>query len=398
MPNTSLVPQALPYWRLSSFYFFYFAVVGAMVPYWGVYLKSLGYSSQDVGFITAIILGTRIIAPNFWGWLADKTQQRLRIIRQGSALACVFFAGVLINQHYSWLVLVISLYTFFWHAVLPQFEVITLSYLGSQYQRYGQIRLWGSLGFMAAVVGLGLLFDFLPIRFLPIAILSFLILIWLSSLSLKAVSVQKTLESTQGFFSLVFQPAIICFLLASFLLQLSHGPYYTFYSLYLQEHYHYTSTATGLLWALGVLAEVAIFLLMPKIMHRFNVRSLLLATFLITALRWYLIGYCADWLWVLLFAQLLHAMSFGVAHAASIEIVRSHFKGAHQGQGQALYSSLSFGAGGAVGAVIGGLLWDYSASLTFLVASLSSVGAFVIAFFGLHLKSLTSLNKEYRMS
>ena len=398
MPNTSLVPQALPYWRLSSFYFFYFAVVGAMVPYWGVYLKSLGYSSQDVGFITAIILSTRIIAPNFWGWLADKTQQRLRIIRQGSALACVFFAGVLINQHYSWLVLVISLYTFFWHAVLPQFEVITLSYLGSQYQRYGQIRLWGSLGFMAAVVGLGLLFDFFPIQFLPIAILSFLILIWLSSLTLKAVPVQKTVGSSQAFLSLVFQPAIICFLLASFLLQLSHGPYYTFYSLYLQEHYHYTSTATGLLWALGVLAEVAIFLLMPKIMHRFNVRSLLLATFLITALRWYLIGYCADWLWVLLFAQLLHAMSFGVAHAASIEIIRSQFKGAHQGQGQALYSSLSFGAGGAVGAVIGGLLWDYSASLTFLVASLSSVGAFVIAFFGLHLKSLTSLNKEYRMS
>ena len=394
MPNSSSVPQALPYWRLSSFYFFYFAVVGALTPYWGVYLKSLGYSSQDVGFITAIILGTRIIAPNFWGWLADKTQQRLRIIRQGSALACVFFAGVLVNQHYSWLVLVISLYTFFWHAVLPQFEVITLSYLGNQYQRYGQIRLWGSLGFMAAVVGLGLLFDFLPIHFLPIAILSFLILIWLSSLSLKSVPVQKTHESSQGFLSLVFQPAIICFLVASFLLQLSHGPYYTFYSLYLQEHYSYSSTATGLLWALGVLAEVAIFLVMPKMLHRFDVRSLLLATFLVTAFRWYLIGYCADWLWVLIFAQLLHAVSFGIAHSASIEIVRTQFKGEHQGQGQALYSSLSFGAGGAVGALMGGLLWDHSASLTFLVASLSSIGAFVIAFFGLHLRKPHALGSH----
>lgn len=386
MPNTSAVPQTLPYWRLSSFYFFYFAVVGALTPYWGVYLKSLGYSSQDVGFITAIILGTRIIAPNFWGWLADKTQQRLRIIRQGSAIACLFFAGVLISNQYAWLVLVISCYTFFWHAILPQFEVITLSYLGNQYQRYGQIRLWGSIGFIAAVVGLGLLFDYLPIRFLPITILSFLLLIFLSSLSLTAIPVQKTPEFSQGFFSLVFQPAIVCFLVSSFLLQLSHGPYYTFYSLYLQEHYEYSSTATGLLWALGVLAEVAIFLVMPKIMHRFDVRNLLLITFLISAFRWYLIGYCAEWLWVLLFAQLLHAVTFGIAHAASIEIVRSHFKGAHQGQGQALYSSLSFGAGGAVGALIGGLLWDHSASLTFLVASLSSLGAFVIAFFGLHLR------------
>jgi len=377
--------QSLPYWRLSSFYFFYFAVVGSLTPYWGVYLKSLGYSSQDVGFITAIILGTRIIAPNFWGWLADKTQQRLRIIRQGSAIACIFFSGVLISNNYAWLVLVISCYTFFWHAVLPQFEVITLSYLGNHYKRYGQIRLWGSIGFMVAVIGLGLLFDFLPIRFLPLSILSFLLLIFLSSLSLKAISIQKATEPSEGFLSLVSQPAIICFLLASFLLQLSHGPYYTFYSLYLQEHYHYTSTSTGLLWALGVLAEVAIFLVMPKIMHRFDVRNLLLVTFLVTAFRWYLIGYGANWLPVLLFAQLLHAISFGVAHAASIEIVRSHFKGAHQGQGQALYSSLSFGAGGAVGALVGGLLWDHSASFTFLVASLSSLGAFVIAFFGLHL-------------
>ena len=385
MPDSSPAPIKFPYWRLSSFYFFYFAVVGSLTPYWGVYLKSLGYSSQDVGFIGAIILGTRIIAPNFWGWLADKTQQRLRIIRLGSAIACMCFAGVLINQHYSWLVLVISCYTFFWHAVLPQFEVITFNYLGNQYQRYGQIRLWGSLGFMAAVVGLGWLFDYLPINFLPLVILSFLLLIWLSSLSLKAISTTRPTEISKGFRPLVFQPAIICFLISSFLLQLSHGPYYTFYSLYLQEH-HYSNTAIGLLWALGVLAEVLMFLAMPKILHRFDVRHLLLFTFLITALRWCLIGYCAQWLWVLLFAQLLHAVSFGVAHAASIEIVRGHFKGAHQGQGQALYSSLSFGAGGATGALIGGLLWDQSSSLTFLVASISSLSAFVIAFFGLHLK------------
>jgi len=137
---------------------------------------------------------------------------------------------------------------------------------------------------------------------------------------------------------------------------------------------------------LGVLAEIAIFMVMPTIMHRFDVRSLLLFTFLVTAFRWCLIGYCAEWLGVLLFAQLLHAISFGVAHAASIEIVRSHFGGAHQSQGQALYSSLGFGAGGAIGALIGGLLWDYSASLTFFVAGLSSFGAFVVGFFGLHLK------------
>lgn len=375
----------IPYWRLSGFYFFYFAVVGALIPYWGVYLKYLGYSSQDVGVISAIILATRIIAPNFWGWLADKSKQRLRIIRLGSATACLCFAGVLISQRYPWLVFVVSCYTFFWHAVLPQFEVITLSYLGDHYQRYGQIRLWGSIGFIAAVVGLGLLFEWIPIAYLPLAILSFLLLIWLSSLSVKDLSVAKHSADSRGFLQQATQPAIICFLLASFLLQFSHGPYYTFYSLYLQENYGYTSAATGLLWALGVLAEVAIFIVMPRIMKRWSIRHLMLLSLAITAIRWCLIGYAADWLWVLLFAQLLHAFSFGMAHSASIEIVRTHFKGNSQGQAQALYSSFSFGAGGAVGALVGGLLWDHNASLTYLLASVSAAVAFVICYFGLHL-------------
>lgn len=380
----SFAQQAIPYWRLSGFYFFYFAVVGTLIPYWGIYLKSLGYSSQDVGIISAIIMATRVIAPNFWGWLADHTQQRLRIIRLGSLAASIIFAGILLDQRYWWLVLVVSCYTFFWHAVLPQFEVITLGYLGNNYHRYGQIRLWGSIGFMAAVVGLGLVFDIMPIRFLPLFILSFLILIWLSSLSLKDLSEKKMDGQRQKFSTLVLQPTILCFLVASFLLQLSHGPYYTFYTLYLVENYGYSSTATGLLWALGVLAEVAIFIVMHKLLQRFSLRFLMLFSLLVTSARWLFIAYGAESLLVLLFAQLLHACSFGIAHAVSIELVRTHFKGANQGQAQAMYSSFSFGAGGAAGALIGGILWDYSAATTFMLAAIAALVAYVLCYFWLH--------------
>lgn len=375
---------AVPYWRLSGFYFFYFAVVGTLIPFWGIYLKSLGYSSQDVGVISAIILATRILAPNFWGWLADHTRERLRIIRYGSFSAAFIFAGVLLDQRYWWLLLVVSCYTFFWHAVLPQFEVITLGYLEGNYHKYSQIRLWGSLGFMAAVVGLGLVFDVLPIGFLPLFILSFLILIWLSSLSLQDKSANKNIERSSGFLDVIMQPVILCFLLASFLLQLSHGPYYTFYTLYLVENYGYSNTATGLLWALGVLAEVAIFLVMPCLLHRFTLRRLFLFALLVTSIRWGLIGYLAESLTMLLVAQLLHAFSFGIAHSVSIELVRNYFKGGNQGQGQALYSSFSFGAGGAAGALIGGLLWDYSASSTFLLSAIAAALAFALCCRWLH--------------
>ena len=382
--SLSVAQQAIPYWRLSGFYFFYFAVVGTLVPYWGIYLKSLGYSSQDVGVISAIILATRIIAPNFWGWLADRTQQRLRIIRLGSLAASIIFAGILLDQRYWWLVLVVSCYTFFWHAVLPQFEVITLGYLGSNYHRYGQIRLWGSFGFMVAVVGLGLVFDVVPIRFLPLFILTFLILIWLSSLSVRDLGGKKVGATPQSFLRLALQPTMLCFLVASFLLQLSHGPYYTFYTLYLVENYGYTRTATGLLWALGVMAEISIFFVMYKLLARFNLRNLMLFALITTSLRWLLIAYGADSLAVLLVAQLLHACSFGIAHSVSIELVRTYFKGANQGQAQAMYSSFSFGAGGAAGALIGGMLWDYSAASTFLLSAIAALIAFVLCYRWLH--------------
>jgi MFS transporter, PPP family, 3-phenylpropionic acid transporter len=97
-----------------------------------------------------------------------------------------------------------------------------------------------------------------------------------------------------------------------------------------------------------------------------------------------LIGYCAGYAPLLLFAQLLHACSFGIAHSVSIELVRHYFKNGQQGQGQALYSSLSFGAGGAVGALMGGLLWDYSALSAFVVAAVAAVLGLMISYRWLH--------------
>ncbi len=372
----------LPYWRLSGFYLFYFAVLGALIPYWGLYLKSLGYSAQEIGAMGAVIMGTKIVAPNLWGWLADRRGRRLGIIRLGSGLACVCFLGVFVAQQFAWLLLVVACYTFFWNAVLAQFEVVTLGHLGEGYGRYSHIRVWGSVGFILTVIGLGRVFDVVDIAHLPVFISAFLLLIWLSTLSVGERLRDEPLPHPGGLRQLLLQRPVWCFFLACFLLQLSHGPYYTFYSLHLVENHGYSRSATGLLWALGVLAEVLVFLVMHRFLHRFGLRRLLLWALLVTALRWWLIGTFAGQLSALLFAQLLHAGSFAVAHAVCIEWIRRHFAGAHQGQGQALYSALSFGAGGALGALLSGLLWDWHAGLTFTLAGAAALLAFVVVWWG----------------
>lgn len=372
------MPAQLPYWRLSGFYFFYFALLGTWMPYWGLYLKQLGYGAVAIGYLTAAAMVTKIVAPSIWGLIADRTDRRTTIIRLGSLLALVMFLGIFAGTDFWWLMLVVGGYSFFWNAVLAQFEVVTLSHLGEQYARYSRIRVWGSVGFITAVAGVGWLMDRYSLLNLPYILCALLALIWLCSLLVgEKRGAPGTRKGDTGIGLILAQPVAIAFFLICFLLQLAHGPYYTFFSIHL-EALGYNKTVTGALWSLGVLAEVFLFIVMHRVLAGYSIRAIMLVSLALATLRWLLIGYLADaWFWLVL-AQCMHAATFGSFHAIAVETVRRLFVG-HQGQGMALYSGLSFGAGGAAGAVLSGAVWDYGPQLTFAMASAASALALIIA-------------------
>lgn len=372
--------QSIPYFRLSGFYFFYFALLGAMVPYWTLYLDSLGYNGRDIGLLTALVQITRIIAPNLWGWLADRTGQRTRIIRIGTFLAFFCFVGVFYQHSFAGLAVVLALHNFFWHAVLSQFEVVTLSHLTGHSARYSQIRLWGSIGFIVAVAALGVVFDHVTVGTLPIFMVVILAVVWLMSLMVAERPVPRPQrEGSAGLLAIVRQPVVIAYFVACLLLQLSHGPYYTFFSLYLEQH-HYSRTAIGQLWSLGVVAEVVLFMFMHRIMPAMGIRPLMLLSLLLTALRWCLIALFPENLPVLLFAQCLHAASFGSFHAIAVEMMRRVFAPHYAGQGQALYSAVVYGFGSVGGALLAGEAWErYGAVASFSGAAIAALLAYVIA-------------------
>jgi PPP family 3-phenylpropionic acid transporter len=189
--------------------------------------------------------------------------------------------------------------------------------------------------------------------------------------------------------SLLTRKDVLAFLLICFLAQFSHGPYYTFYTIYLTQH-GYEAGLIGQLWALGVIAEVVIFLFIHRWLPSYGVRAVLAWSLILTVLRWLLIGLFPEHFAVIIFAQLLHAASYGTFHACAIAWVHQHFTGRNQGRGQALYSSISFGAGGAVGSLASGYLWDHSAELTFVIAALSAAIATVTTWFYLKNPSTTS--------
>jgi PPP family 3-phenylpropionic acid transporter len=366
------------YWRLSSFYLFYFAALGALWPYWGPYLKGRGFVESDIGELVAIVMVTKVVAPYIWGWVADHSGQRMKIVRLASLLATLTFTGIFFGNGYLWLALVMLVYSFFWNASLPQFEATTMTHLGDDTQRYSSIRLWGSIGFIIAVAGLGPAINRYGTDIVPWVFLLLLGGIWVASLLVPEQAAGHLPLGHEPIHNVLRQPAVIGLFVVCFLLQASHGTYYTFYSIYLQD-FDYDYSVIGGLWALGVLAEIVVFVYMPRLLPRYGERVLMVASLGLASLRWLMIGFGVENPVVLVLAQLLHAASFGVYHAVAISLIHHYFTGRHQGRGQALYSSVSFGAGGATGSIISGYLWsDIGAAATFAIAAgMSAVAAFI---------------------
>ncbi len=384
------IHSKLPYWRLSSFYLFYFAALGCFMPYWALYLQSLGYSYAEIGQLMAIMPATKIISPNLWGWLADHTDRSVPLIRISSCLTAVSFVLIYWGNGFAWLALTLALLGFFWNAPMPLFEAMTMSWLRDKAHHYSRIRVWGSLGFVVSVFGTGWALDkVLVIECLPSLLLVLFISMGLVSLLLPRRSVRVAGVEKGSLSTIIKRKGVIAFFLACFLIQAAHGPYYTFFSVYLKQH-GYSAEQTGLLWSLGIVAEIIFFGFSNLIFKRFSLRGIVLVAIGLSLLRWLLIGWWVDTIALLAFAQLMHAASFGANHVAAIQFIHKHFAWPHQSKGQALYGSLSFGLGGMIGSYASGELWvSLGPSLLFSVAAGLNLLAFLVVWSRVEKPSLT---------
>jgi PPP family 3-phenylpropionic acid transporter len=359
----------MPYARLSSYYLFHFGALGALVPFWGPYLLERGFEPVAIGILMAILMGTKIVAPNLFGAVADQRAERMSIVRLGALAALLSFCGVFWAEGFWAMALTMALWSFFWNGPLPLMEAVTFNHLGERVNRYAQVRVWGSIGFILVVLAVGWWQQQAGSGVVPVAVLILFGGVLLSVLmvpdrphghrSLEPLSLARLLKRRE----------VLFFLAACLLMQASHGAYYAFYSIFLEAR-GYSQSAVGALWAFGVAAEVVVFLIMHRLLERFGARRVILASLALAVLRWLLVGLFVDLALVQVAAQTLHAASFGTFHAAAIHQVHQYFPGATQGRGQALYNSISFGVGGAFGSLVSGLLWSgVGASLTFVVAA-----------------------------
>lgn len=369
----------IPYARLSAFYLAFFGVLGVLSPYWGPYLQARGFEAAAIGTLIALLHGTKIIAPNLWGWVADHTGQRIIIIRLACLAALLGFWGVLRpDGGFAWMAFVMVAFSFFWHAALPQFEANTMNHLTGQTHRYPRIRLWGTVGFMASVLLVGEGIDRIGVAIVPGVLIGLFAVLFLVSLSVPQAAQDEPPGPAGGLLAVLRQPPVFGLLFACFLLQASHGPFYAFYSIYLQDH-GYSATAIGLLWAIALVAEIGVFLLMPRWLPRFGPRRLLTLAMGLGVVRWLMVARFPEVAALQGGAQLLHAATYGMYHAAAISLIHRYFTGPLQGRGQAIYSSMTFGAGVSLGSFVAGSLWDTAggAQTFYLAAGLAGAAALI---------------------
>ena len=371
--------QHVPYRQLAGFYFFYFAYIGAFAPFFSIYLASVGLSPVEIGAVMALPQVTRIVAPHLWGWLADASGNRMRVVRVTTLVAVVCWLGMFAGSGFLWICAMVLALCFFFSAALPLMEAATLTHIGEQMGRYGNIRLWGSLGYIVAVVAVGYALDIYPAQALLwivlACILGTLAFAWIAPEARPAAHASDDRPIAE----ILKRPEVIALITACALMAAAHGPYYTFYSIHLVDH-GYSKGVTGWLWALGVVCEIAIFLWLPRLYAAYSLRNILIASFALAAARFLVIGWGAGSLSLLLFAQVLHAASFGSFHAAAIGIVHQLFRGRHQARGQTIFGSLSYGVGGTIGSLASGYAWEpLGSGLTFTFAAVAALaGMFLL--------------------
>ena len=363
--------------RLSGWYFCYFAFLGAFVTYFGLYLQSLGLSAWEIGVLLSIHSVMRLFGPLAWGWWADRIGARAKVVKLTLAICLATFLALFPAREFWTFFLVLSLLSFFWTAGLPLVEALTLSSLKHRIERYGPIRLWGSIGFIVAVQGVGAMLDWWHVQSLLWICLGLLAANWLMALVLPEASPGQH-QGAAPLREVLAQRRVQALLGACFLMSAAHAPLYVFYSIHLVDH-GYSKTAVGALWAVGVVAEIGVFLLMPRLLARFGLRGLLLATFAIAVVRFLMIGWGAASPWLVLVAQIFHGATFGACHAGAMAALNRWFTAHHQGRAQSLYSSMSFGGGSVLGGLISGYGWEHwGAGPTYTVAALFALAGAVV--------------------
>ena len=340
----------------------YFAAIGGFNPYAPLWYQELGLPVVAIGILVSLQSWTRLFAPYAWGALADRSGRRVQIIRWAALASFVAGLGFLLPTSFTVLVAATFLMFAFNAAIVPLSETIIAAQLttpegGMDARRYGRVRMWGSIGFLASVLVMGWWYQQHGMRAFALTTMVLLgvIVVCAWRIPVQPVTPQHAHTAGPPVGAVLRRPEVRWFFAGVFLTVLAHSAMYAFFSLYL-DSLGYSKLVVGLLWAVSVMVEIIWFAFQGRMLERGTLHHWLTAAALLTALRFALTAAFGGTLWMLILAQCAHAITFAAQHTACIALVTRYFPGRLRGRGQALYSVLGYGFSGALAGLGGAWL------------------------------------------
>ncbi len=333
-------------------------------------LAMLGYSASEIGIIFAVAPLVRFLVP-----FAFIKGLKLNIEIFNIALIVLLLSAVAfyfsVESFYKLLLSNIGLGIGL-SLILPYIELISLNHLGKE--RYGKIRLFGSVGFVLVALVL--------VKFLSsadIALKYLITLVFITSFiayitASKAKTIVSKEQDATNDISL-FRDWKLWFGLT--LMQVSFGAFYNFFTIY-ETDYGISLDMTIYLWTFGVLAEIVMLYFQGRFL-RDNLLLILQITTFATVIRWMLIFFFPQNLAILFFAQTLHALSFALFHSAAISYLFQLYR--HKSLAQQFFSGITYGLGGFVGALYAGYVYEFFPRHLFLSASLIAFMSFLFLYY-----------------
>lgn len=342
---------------VSFAYFSYAGLFGTYAPLW---FQHLGFGTLAIGTLASLQSSTRLFSPYAWGWLADHSGRRTQLLRIAVASALLCATGYFVSPGYAWIAGVTLALFVCTAGVIPISEAALAHFVSDgttlDAARYGRVRVWGSVGFIVTVVGSGVLLQATGVRAFPWLVVALLGALLVAAARLPTLKeAPHHSDAAPGALAVLRQPVVAWFFAGVFFTVLAHTSLYVFFSLYLVS-LGYGKTAVGLIWAVGVTAEVAWFWFQGAWLARRSAHAWLTLAAAVAALRFAALAAFGSIPMLLVLVQCTHAVTFAAQHSSCIAVINRHFPGRLRGRGQALYTLLGYGLSGVIGGVAGGAL------------------------------------------
>ncbi|MBF0412254.1 MAG: MFS transporter [Desulfamplus sp.] len=401
---------------LGTQYFVYFAVRGIVLPFFNLFCRHLGFSGFQIGILSSVQTAAVVIFPVLWAMAADRFNARKSIFVLCTVMASVLWSLLFFTEKFLPVLFILALYSVFYAPIIAFLEAFAMDILGREKKKYGKSRVWGTISFIVVSLILGKVLSFYSTSIVIPLILAGMIVQSVFAFKMPdgkqqqpdhevlvaKSSKEKTTAQSWSDFKAFFSLQTSLFLFAAFLMLVSHGAYYGFFSIYL-ESLGFGTSFIGFAWAVASLGEIVIMVGSNWIFSKFDLKKVLALSCGAASLRWLLLFTTSDSApldifglgitasSMILFSQLLHAFTYGSFHIASIlAIDKLSLKGTTFGQ--AVNNAVTYGAGIMTGFFLSGIFYDDFQEYIFLASSVVAlVGGVIIMYVRFDSKDIQSI-------